>query len=178
MKKYILIVVLVVVAVVVLYALTVKRHNAALQQKQVDQTQTTRAAAQKNGELSAEFFAANRQNVGVVTLPNGLQYKIMQKGSGAQPKLHDTVVVDYEGRLLNGEIFDSSYARKQSVSFQLSTVIQGWQQGLQLMHVGGTWMLYIPAKLAYGTQGYPPVIGPNEALIFKVHLRKIQKAQQ
>ncbi|MCK4869653.1 MAG: FKBP-type peptidyl-prolyl cis-trans isomerase [Gammaproteobacteria bacterium] len=176
MKKYILVVVLVVVVVVVLYALTVKRHNVTLQQKQVDQSQTMSAAAQKNTELATEFFAANRQNTGVVTLPNGLQYKVMQKGSGTQPKLHDTVVVDYEGRLLNGEIFDSSYARKQSVSFQLSTVIQGWQQGLQLMRTGGTWMFYIPAKLAYGAQGYPPVIGPNEALIFKVHLLKIKKA--
>ena len=124
-------------------------------------------------QQEAAFLAKNKQEKGVVTLDSGLQYKIIQEGTGPKPTLTDTVTVDYEGTLQNGKVFDSSYKRGQPATFPVAGVIAGWTQALQLMPVGSTWMLYIPASLAYGKQGAPGAIGPNEMLIFKVHLISI-----
>lgn len=128
--------------------------------------------AKQSGEI---FMEANKTKEGVVTLPSGLQYKILQAGEGKKPTKTDTVTVDYEGTLLNGQIFDSSYVRGQPASFPVSAVISGWQEALQLMNTGATWMLYIPPQLAYGSAGAGSLIGPNETLVFKVHLISIQK---
>ncbi len=129
--------------------------------------------ASKNITEGEAFLAANKQKPGVVTLPSGLQYKIMTGEAGKSPKAEDTVTVDYEGTLINGQEFDSSYKRGQPATFPVMGVIPGWTEILQLMPVGATWMVYIPASLAYGEQGAPPSIGPNETLIFKIHLISI-----
>ncbi len=134
--------------------------------------QTT--AADQNQAAGAAFLEANKKQAGVVTLPSGLQYKIIKEGNGAKPTASDTVTVNYAGRLINGTEFDSSYKRGQPISFPVNGVIAGWTEALKLMPVGSTWELYIPADLAYGSRGAPPVIGPNETLIFKVELLGIK----
>ncbi len=116
------------------------------------------------------FLVSNAKKPGVVTLPDGLQYKVIAEGKGAKPTLNDTVTVHYAGTLVNGKEFDSSYKRGEPATFPVAGVIAGWTEALQLMPVGSTWELFIPASLAYGDQGAPPAIGPNETLIFKVQL--------
>jgi len=128
----------------------------------------------KNQQLGAAFLATNKTKPGVVTTPSGLQYKIVKQGHGPKPSKNAIVTVDYEGKLINGQVFDSSYKRGRPATFPVTGVIQGWQEALQMMHRGATWMVYIPPKLAYGAQGVPGGIGPNETLIFKVHLISIK----
>ncbi len=127
------------------------------------------AASNKNKTQGEQFLASNKIKAGVNTLASGLQYKIVKVGSGAKPKASDVVTVDYTGTLIDGTEFDSSYKRGEPTSFRLSQVIPGWTEALQLMPAGSTWEIYVPAKLAYGTQGNP-VIGPNSTLVFKIHL--------
>ncbi len=129
-----------------------------------------RATGQENQKKSDQFLALNAKKAGVKTTASGLQYKVLTEGTGPKPTATQTVTVDYEGRLIDGKVFDSSYQRGKPVSFALNAVIPGWTEGLQLMPVGSTYELFIPAKLAYGERGAPGAIGPNEALIFKVHL--------
>ncbi len=138
------------------------------------QTQTT-ASVDKNKAEGDAFLMQNKKNKGVVTLSNGLQYKIIKKGSGPKPTDSDVVTVNYEGTLINGTEFDSSYKRHEPASFPVGGVIAGWTQALKLMPVGSTWMLYIPSDLAYGEQGSPPTIPANTTLIFKVELLGIKK---
>jgi FKBP-type peptidyl-prolyl cis-trans isomerase FklB len=130
---------------------------------------------EKNKAKGDAFLAANKNKPGVVTLADGLQYKIIVDGKGEKPSANDQVEVNYAGTLIDGTEFDSSYKRKQSIVFPLNAVIRGWTEALQLMKVGSTWELYIPANLAYGSRGAPPSIGPNETLIFKVELLSIKK---
>lgn len=124
----------------------------------------------KNKTAGDAFLAANKLKPGVVTLPDGLQYKVIKDGTGPKPTASDTVKVNYAGTLIDGTEFDSSYKRGQPASFPVNGVIPGWTEALQLMKVGSTWELYIPASLAYGANGAPPIIGPNQTLIFKVEL--------
>jgi len=128
------------------------------------------ASARKDGET---FLAANKTKEGVQTLPDGLQYKILQAGNGPKPTANDTVTVNYRGTLINGKEFDSSYKRGQPISFPVSGVIKGWTEALQLMPVGSKWQLYIPSDLAYGDQGAGADIGPGQTLIFDVELISI-----
>ena len=132
--------------------------------------------ANTSAQKSDAFLKTNKIKPGVKTLADGLQYKILKQGTGKKPSLNDTVVVHYEGKLIDGTEFDSSYKRGEPATFPVSGVIAGWTEALQLMPVGSTWELYIPASLAYGENGAPPAIGPNEALIFKVNLIEIQKS--
>lgn len=132
------------------------------------------ALADKNKATGDKFLAENKVKKGVVTLESGLQYKIIKAGNGAQPKTEDSVTVEYEGRLINGEVFDSSKEAEAPVTFKLSQVIPGWSEALQLMKEGATWEVFVPAELAYGTNGVGS-IGPNETLIFNIHLIKIDK---
>lgn len=120
-----------------------------------------------------KFLAENKTQEGVVTLPSGLQYKILKAGNGPKPKASDTVKCHYEGRLINGVIFDSSIRRGEPAEFPVSGVIAGWVEALQLMPVGSKWQLYIPSNLAYGDHGAGQSIGPNETLIFDVELLAI-----
>ncbi|MCX7120796.1 MAG: FKBP-type peptidyl-prolyl cis-trans isomerase [Gammaproteobacteria bacterium] len=132
-------------------------------------------AATKNSQDGQDFLAKNAKLPGVVTLPSGLQYKIITPGDGANPKASDTVTVNYQGTFIDGKVFDSSYQRGTPATFQVGGVIKGWQEALQLMKPGATWMLYIPSNLAYGPQGSMGAIGPNETLIFKVDLMSVKK---
>lgn len=134
----------------------------------------TAMPADKNQADGQKFLAENKTKPGVVTLPDGLQYKIIDAGTGPKPSSTSTVTVDYEGSLIDGTVFDSSYKRGQPISFPVNGVIKGWQEALPLMNTGATWMLYIPAELAYGAAGAGDVIGPNSTLIFKVHLISVQ----
>ncbi len=137
-------------------------------------TMTTNTYAAATATANS-FFMQNAKQPGVKTLPDGMQYKVLVEGTGLKPTANDVVVVNYAGRLLDGKEFDSSYVRGQPATFPVNAVIPGWTEALQLMPVGSTWELYIPANLAYGEQGAPPVIGPNETLIFKVELLSIKK---
>lgn len=128
------------------------------------------AANRKEGE---EFLAANKGKPGIVTLPSGLQYKILNAGTGPKPTAGDTVSCNYRGTLLNGKEFDSSYKRGQAASFPVSGVIKGWTEALQLMPVGSKWQLFIPSDLAYGDRGTGGDIGPGATLIFEVELVSI-----
>ncbi len=132
--------------------------------------------AEKNLAAGDAFLEKNKTKPGVVTLADGLQYKVITKGTGPKPTSNDVVTVHYAGTLINGKEFDSSYKRGEPISFPVTGVIPGWVEALQLMPVGSTWELYIPANLAYGEQGAPPAIGPNETLIFKVNLISVKPA--
>ncbi|MCX5773214.1 MAG: FKBP-type peptidyl-prolyl cis-trans isomerase [Fusobacteria bacterium] len=147
--------------------------NAAANQFQSNQSQGGNVSAQDNLQKGQAFLAQNAKQTGVVTLPDGLQYKVVVQGKGAKPKATDTVTVNYEGTTIDGKVFDSSYQRGTPISFALNQVIPGWTEGVQLMTVGSTYMFYIPANLAYGNQQVGPYIGPNSTLIFKVELIKI-----
>lgn len=129
--------------------------------------------AQLNLEEGEAFLAENAERDEVEVTDSGLQYEVLESGDGATPGAEDTVEVNYEGMLLDGTVFDSSFERGQSVSFQVNQVIEGWQEALQLMSVGDSWMLYIPAELAYGEGGQGP-IGPNEMLTFRVELLGVE----
>ncbi len=128
------------------------------------------AMATKNVQQSEAFLQANKTKPGVITTANGLQYKVVTPGAGNSPTDKDSVTVDYEGSLPSGQIFDSSYKRGKPVTFPLGEVIPGWTEALKLMKPGATYEIYVPANLAYGERGLPPVIGPNQALVFKIHL--------
>ncbi|WP_040879333.1 FKBP-type peptidyl-prolyl cis-trans isomerase [Marinobacterium rhizophilum] len=130
-----------------------------------------------NQRAGQAFLASNAQVEGVVTLPSGLQYRVLVPGSGAKPDAGSTVRVHYEGRLVDGTVFDSSYARGEPARFPLNRVIPGWSEGLQLMREGAQWMLYLPSELAYGMSSPTPDIAPNSALIFKVELLEVEPAQ-
>lgn len=135
------------------------------------------AAAEKKGEENlvkeTEFFAKNAKKAGVITTASGLQYEVVKEGTGASPKVTDSVKVDYVGTLLDGSTFDSSIDRGQPAEFPLGNVIPGWTEGIQLMKVGGKAKLYIPSKLAYGANGAGGKIVANTTLVFDVDLIEI-----
>jgi len=125
-------------------------------------------------ETGKAFLAENALKPGVITTASGLQYEILRAGTGPSPKLKDTVVVNYRGKLLNGVEFDSSYlAGREPAEFPLKRVIKGWKEGLQLMQEGAHFRFFIPSELAYGKRGAGIDIGPNETLIFEVELLKV-----
>jgi len=134
----------------------------------------TKALGEKNKKEGDAFLAANTTKEGVVTLPSGLQYRILKAGDGKKPTLEDTVVCQYRGTLIDGTEFDSSYKRNQPATFPVKGVIKGWTEALQLMPVGSKWELVIPPDLAYGERGAGNVIGPNATLVFEVELVSIQ----
>ena len=136
-----------------------------------------KAAATANLKKGQDFLAANGKKEGVTTTKSGLQYRVVKKGDGAKPGATDEVTVHYEGRLINGTVFDSSIKRGQPATFPVNGVIKGWTEALQLMSEGAEYELYIPAALAYGQRGAGQDIGPNETLIFKVSLIKVKKAE-
>jgi FKBP-type peptidyl-prolyl cis-trans isomerase FklB len=144
-------------------------------QTQVRQQQEAKrqALAETNKKDGAAFLAANATKPGVVTLPSGLQYKILTPGTGPKPTATDSVVCNYRGTLLDNTEFDSSYKRGQPATFPVTGVIKGWTEALQLMPVGSKWQLFIPPDLAYGERAQGP-IGPNATLVFEVELMSIQ----
>lgn len=131
-----------------------------------------KAKAAENDKAGKDFLLKNAKKEGVKTTDSGLQYKVIKKGTGKAPKATDKVKVHYEGRLLDGTVFDSSKKRGQPAEFPLNAVISGWTEGLQLMKEGGEYQFYIPANLAYGETGNQG-IDPNSTLIFDVELIKV-----
>ena len=129
--------------------------------------------ASNNLAASNAFLQENKTKEGIVTLPSGLQYKVLEAGEGPTPKPEDQVKVHYTGTLIDGSVFDSSVERGEPVVFGVNQVIPGWTEALQLMSAGSRWMLFIPPDLAYGENGAGGVIGANQALIFEVQLIEI-----
>lgn len=136
-----------------------------------EQAQRQAAAAKAEGE---NFLAGNAKKEGVVTLPSGLQYQVLREGNGKKPAATDVVECDYEGTLINGQVFDSSYRRGERATFGLNQVIAGWTEGLQLMQEGAKYRFFIPYNLAYGERGAGQAIPPYAALIFDVELHKVK----
>ena len=141
-----------------------------LMQKQAD---AAKLAGEKNKKEGTLFLAENKKKEGVVTLPSGLQYKILKEGDGKKPTIDDSVICHYRGLLIDGTEFDNSYKRNQPATFPVKGVVKGWSEALQLMPVGSKWQLVIPPELAYGASGGGP-IGPESTLIFEVELRSIK----
>ena len=133
--------------------------------------------SERNRRESEAFFADNAKKEGVITLPSGLQYKILKKGDGKIPTFADIVLCNYTGKLIDGTEIDSSSKRKQPTTVAVKGVIPGWMQALQLMPVGSKWQLFIPPQLAFGEKA-TPIVGPNATLIFEVELLSIQDKPQ
>jgi FKBP-type peptidyl-prolyl cis-trans isomerase FklB len=148
--------------------------NALKSETMAKQQGVASELAVKNKAEGEKFLAENKSKPGVTSLPSGLQYKVIQEGSGPKPTPSDVVVCHYRGTLLDGSEFDSSFKRGQPASFPVSGVIRGWTEALQLMPVGSKWQLFVPADLAYGERGAGADIGPNATLIFEVELVSIE----
>ncbi len=158
--------------------LTEQEAQAAVAAMQADLKRREWDARAKSGEESKKageaFLAENARKEGVVTLPSGLQYRVLKAGTGRKPVAGDTVEVNYRGTLIDGVEFDSSYRTGKPATFKLEAVIPGWKEALQLMPVGSTWQLFVPPQLAYGERGAGGSIGPNTTLVFEVELVAIK----
>ena len=142
----------------------------ALQEKvRAEQVEQFRQLSEENQAKSEEFLLANKAKTGIVVLPSGIQYRIIEEGDGARPGMESRVSVHYRGSKLDGREFDSSFARGTPEEFTVNAVLKGWQEVLPLMKVGSTWQIFVPPELAFGARGNPPV-GPNEALMFDLKL--------
>lgn len=141
---------------------------------QAEQEAAQSKMAEVNAKAGQDFLEENGKRVEVKTTASGLQYEVLQEGTGASPKPEDSVTVHYTGKLIDGTVFDSSVERGEPATFGVTQVIPGWVEALQLMKEGAKYRLFIPSQLAYGPQGAGP-IGPNQTLIFDVELIKIGK---
>ncbi|ALM50998.1 FKBP-type peptidyl-prolyl cis-trans isomerase [Halomonas huangheensis] len=150
---------------------------AKRQEEQQQRQEEMQQKAEENKTTGEEFRSENAEKDGVTTTDSGLQYREVEEGDGETPAAGDTVEVNYEGKLIDGTVFDSSYERGEPVSFEVGQVIDGWQEALKMMNVGDTWEVVIPPELAYGTYGQGP-IGPNETLVFKVELLGVTPAAE
>ena len=144
------------------------------QKMKVRQEESLRKVKETNKKLGAAFLTENQKKKGVVTTKSGLQYEVLKKGNGQKPKAADKVKVDYIGKLIDGTEFDNSIKRGEPAVFGVDQVIPGWSEALQLMDVGSKNRIVIPAELAYGEHGAPPVIEPNAVLVFEVELHSIE----
>lgn len=149
----------------------VEVKKTLVEKKKREQQQQAEINA-KNGEA---FLAQNKLAPGVKVLTNGLQYKVLESGQGNTPQADHLITANYEGRLINGTVFDSSYQRGTPIEFNMGDVIKGWGAALKLMKEGDVWEIYVPPSLGYGARGAGQVIGPNETLIFKIALIKTEK---
>ena len=138
-----------------------------------ERMQAFRALAEENQVRAERFLADNSGRTGIVTLPSGVQYRVIEEGEGARPSMDDIVTVHYRGSKVDGREFDSSFRRGVPAVFQINSVIEGWQEVLPLMREGAMWQVFLPPELAFGVRGDPPMIGPNEALQFDLRLVKI-----
>ncbi len=137
-----------------------------------EQAEAYQKRSDENQAKAEEFLAANISKTGIVALPSGIQYRIIEEGEGARPNMDSTIKVHYRGSKISGLEFDSSFARGVPEEFTVNTVLKGWQVVLPLMKTGATWQIFVPPELAFGPRGNPPV-GPNEALIFDLKLVEI-----
>ncbi len=147
------------------------QYQTKVRQKRVEDASKSAADNKVAGET---FLAENKKEAGVVTLPSGLQYKVLKAGDGKKPTMTDTVECQYRGIFVNGNEFDSSYHKQQPTTFKVAEMIAGWRQALPLMPTGSKWQLFVPAQLAYGERGKGSSIGPNAALIFELELLAIK----
>jgi FKBP-type peptidyl-prolyl cis-trans isomerase FklB len=138
------------------------------------QAELMKTQGEKNKKEGEAFLAENKKKEGVKTLASGLQYKVIKTGNGKSPKTTDKVSTHYQGTLIDGTEFDSSYKRGEPATFPVTGVIPGWTEALQLMKVGSKWQLFVPSKLAYGERGAGPKIGPNAVLIFTIELLAVK----
>ena len=153
----------------------IRESLSSLQKELMEkQAEKNRLLGEKNKTEGEAFLAENKKKEGVITLPSGLQYKVIKEGTGKQPSADATVETNYRGTLIDGTEFDSSYKRGQPATFPVNGVIQGWTEALQLMKEGAKWQLFVPANLAYGERGAGNVIGPNATLIFEVELISVK----
>jgi len=144
-----------------------------LQEKvRAEQVEQFRQLSEENQAKSEAFLEANKSKTGIVVLPSGVQYRIIEEGEGARPGLESKVSVHYRGSKMDGREFDSSFARGTPEEFSVNAVLPGWQEVLPLMKAGSTWQIFLPPELAFGARGNPPV-GPNEALMFDIKLVEI-----
>lgn len=150
--------------------------QAYMARKQEEATKKLEEKAASNKTAGEAFLAENAKKEGVKTTASGLQYKVITEGEGANPKATDTVTVNYEGKLIDGKVFDSSYERGEPIEFPLNQVIPGWTEGVQLMKPGAKYEFFIPSDLAYGEAGNPE-IEPNSVLIFTVELLTKEQAE-
>lgn len=141
------------------------------------QQERMKALGEKNKKEGEAFLAENKKKEKVITLPSGLQYRVITEGTGQIPKPTDMVKVNYKGALMDGTEFDSSYKRGQPASFPVNGVIPGWTEALQLMKEGSKWQVFVPSNLAYGERGAGGVIGPNAVLIFEVELISVKSPE-
>lgn len=151
---------------------TVQEYFMGLQKKQEE---AAAKMAEVNAKAGEDFLLENGKRAEVKTTPSGLQYEVIKEGDGEKPKAQDRVTVHYEGKLIDGTVFDSSVERGEPATFGVTQVIPGWVEALQMMSVGSKWRLFIPSALAYGPQGAGGVIGPNQTLIFDVELLAVNK---
>jgi FKBP-type peptidyl-prolyl cis-trans isomerase FklB len=150
-----------------------ERLQTVFEARQRAATEQYSKKAQSNAEAARTFLAENRKAEGVTETDSGLQYKVLTAGDGQKPKSTDTVTVHYRGTLLDGNEFDSSYARGEPATFPVNGVIKGWQEALVMMPVGSKWRVFVPPELGYGEQGAGAKIGPNETLVFEIELLSI-----
>jgi FKBP-type peptidyl-prolyl cis-trans isomerase FklB len=144
------------------------------QEMRTKRMENAKAQGERNRIAEEEFLVENAKKPGVITLPSGLQYKVLAEGKGKAAKATSTVTTNYIGKLLDGTEFDNSYKRGEPATFPVTGVIKGWAEALQLMREGSKWELYIPSKLAYGEAGAGGVIPPNSALMFEVELLSVK----
>ena len=147
-------------------AQTIAKQNEKIQAERAEQGKVHKEAGEK-------YLAENAKKDGVVTLPSGLQYQVLKEGNGKKPSAKDTVMCHYEGTLIDGTVFDSSYQRGEPATFPLQQVIAGWTEGLQLMQEGAKYRFFIPYRLGYGAGGAGAQIPPFAALIFDVELIQV-----
>jgi FKBP-type peptidyl-prolyl cis-trans isomerase FklB len=159
-------------------AMSDKDMDATMKTFQQEMTTKMQAKQKVDGEKNKKegeaFLAANKKKDGVITLPSGLQYKILKAGNGAKPTASQTVSCNYRGTLIDGKEFDSSERYGKPAEFPVGQVIKGWVEALQLMPIGSKWQLFIPSDLAYGPNGQGQIIGPNAVLIFDIELLSIK----
>ncbi len=154
--------------------LDIEAMRNAMNSYQEKEMQRQKSLGESNRAEGEKFLAENRKKEGVVSVPGGLQYKIIKQGSGEKPLADSTVLVHYRGTLLDGKEFDSSYGRGEPLEIDLNRVIKGWQIALPMMPVGSKWQLFIPSQLGYGPGGAGGDIGPNATLIFEIELLSIK----
>ena len=153
----------------------VETMTAFQKEMMAKQQEAAKKLGERNKKEGEVFLVENKKKEGVVTLPSGLQYKVIKPGTDKKPKATDTVKAHYRGTLIDGKEFDSSYRRGEPVSFPVNGVIPGWSEALQLMGEGAKWQVFIPSNLAYGERGAGRDIGPDATLIFEIELISIEE---
>ena len=156
---------------------TLEAFDARMREREREFGRRMREATKVNLAKAAEFAQANGRKQGVTTRPSGLQYEVIRAGTGESPTLDESVVAHYRGTHIDGREFDATDPQGEPASFPLRGVVPGWQEALPLMKTGAKWRIYVPPQLGYGEEGSPPVIEPNELLIFEIELVKILPAK-